>query len=177
MKKATKSKSSKQSKSVQSSLSVEQDIVGLITTLVHKLVSLEAKIDTVLSRLPQQKPADAVQQMPKAAPVQLHNNNRPMYQVICADCGKNCEVPFKPASGRPVYCKECFSKRKVNGSFASRPEVKPSSPVPASQTVLEKAPKSKPVKSAAAKSAGSATAKSAKKSAAKKKSPAKKAKK
>lgn len=165
-------------KETQPALSVEQDIVGLISTLVHKLVSLEAKIDTVLSRLPQQKPAEAVhQQMPKAAPVQPHNNNRPMYQVICADCGKNCEVPFKPAAGRPVYCKECFSRRKANGSFAPRPEVKPSEPVPAPQPALEKAPENKPVKPAAAKPSRSTAAKSAKKSAAKKKSPSNRAKK
>ncbi|MCX6649853.1 MAG: hypothetical protein NTV61_10790 [Candidatus Bathyarchaeota archaeon] len=26
------------------------------------------------------------------------------------DCGKVCEVPFKPTAGRPVYCKDCFPK-------------------------------------------------------------------
>ncbi|MCK5451357.1 MAG: hypothetical protein KAI70_06295, partial [Candidatus Omnitrophica bacterium] len=25
---------------------------------------------------------------------------------------KECEVPFKPRDDRPVYCKDCFSKRK-----------------------------------------------------------------
>jgi len=35
---------------------------------------------------------------------------REMYPAICADCGKETEVPFEPRSGRPVYCNECFAK-------------------------------------------------------------------
>jgi CxxC-x17-CxxC domain-containing protein len=37
---------------------------------------------------------------------------REMHKAICADCKKECEVPFKPREDRPVYCKECFSKHK-----------------------------------------------------------------
>lgn len=37
---------------------------------------------------------------------------REMHKTTCAECGKKCEVPFKPTEGRPVYCKECFMKRK-----------------------------------------------------------------
>ncbi len=37
---------------------------------------------------------------------------REMHKAICADCKKECEVPFKPREDRPVYCKECFAKRK-----------------------------------------------------------------
>jgi CxxC-x17-CxxC domain-containing protein len=37
---------------------------------------------------------------------------REMHKAVCADCGKECEVPFKPSGDRPVYCKECFMKRK-----------------------------------------------------------------
>jgi CxxC-x17-CxxC domain-containing protein len=37
---------------------------------------------------------------------------REMHKVTCSDCKKECEVPFKPSGDRPVYCKECFSKRK-----------------------------------------------------------------
>ena len=35
-----------------------------------------------------------------------------MFKAMCAECQKDCEVPFKPSGDRPVYCKECFSKRK-----------------------------------------------------------------
>lgn len=37
---------------------------------------------------------------------------REMHKATCADCGKECEVPFKPAEGRPVYCRDCYSKHK-----------------------------------------------------------------
>lgn len=37
---------------------------------------------------------------------------REMHKATCAECGNECEVPFKPRGDRPVYCKECFLKRK-----------------------------------------------------------------
>ena len=39
---------------------------------------------------------------------------RQMYPALCAECGKNTEVPFEPREGRPVYCSECFSKIRTN---------------------------------------------------------------
>jgi CxxC-x17-CxxC domain-containing protein len=35
-----------------------------------------------------------------------------MHKAVCADCKKECEVPFKPKEDRPVYCRDCFSKHK-----------------------------------------------------------------
>ena len=40
---------------------------------------------------------------------------REMHKVTGSECKKECEVPFKPSGDRPVYCKECFSKRKDAG--------------------------------------------------------------
>ena len=37
---------------------------------------------------------------------------REMHKATCADCGAECEVPFKPTEGRPVYCRNCFQKHK-----------------------------------------------------------------
>ena len=37
---------------------------------------------------------------------------REMHKITCAECGKEAEVPFKPSGDRPVYCKECFLKKK-----------------------------------------------------------------
>ena len=34
-------------------------------------------------------------------------------KAICSDCGKECEVPFKPTAGRPVYCRDCFAKHRA----------------------------------------------------------------
>lgn len=39
-------------------------------------------------------------------------SSRQMHKAKCSDCGAETEVPFKPAEGRPVYCKECFRKKK-----------------------------------------------------------------
>lgn len=35
---------------------------------------------------------------------------REMHDVICAGCGVQTQVPFKPSGGRPVYCRECFQR-------------------------------------------------------------------
>ena len=37
---------------------------------------------------------------------------REMHKATCADCKQDCEVPFKPTEGKPVYCKECYQKHK-----------------------------------------------------------------
>ncbi|MFC1691582.1 CxxC-x17-CxxC domain-containing protein [Nanoarchaeota archaeon] len=37
---------------------------------------------------------------------------REMHKAVCADCGNECEVPFKPSGERPVYCRECFQSHK-----------------------------------------------------------------
>ncbi|UZE91880.1 MAG: DNA-directed RNA polymerase [Methanosarcinales archaeon] len=37
---------------------------------------------------------------------------REMHKVTCADCGAETEVPFKPDGTRPVYCRDCYQKRK-----------------------------------------------------------------
>jgi CxxC-x17-CxxC domain-containing protein len=40
---------------------------------------------------------------------------RQMFDAVCTECGKKTQVPFKPAADRPVYCKDCFLKRKAKG--------------------------------------------------------------
>lgn len=47
----------------------------------------------------------------------FRNNNfdrgpREMHKAVCSECKKECEVPFKPTEGKPVYCQECFSKHR-----------------------------------------------------------------
>lgn len=36
---------------------------------------------------------------------------REMTSVVCAGCGANTEVPFKPTGSKPVYCRDCFNAR------------------------------------------------------------------
>ena len=38
--------------------------------------------------------------------------SREMHKSVCADCGKECEVPFQPTGDRPVYCSECWAKNR-----------------------------------------------------------------
>ncbi len=37
---------------------------------------------------------------------------REMHKAVCSECGNECEVPFKPTEGKPVYCKECYMSKK-----------------------------------------------------------------
>lgn len=34
-----------------------------------------------------------------------------LFDVTCDDCAKQCQVPFRPSSDKPVYCRDCFSKK------------------------------------------------------------------
>lgn len=40
------------------------------------------------------------------------SQSREMYDAVCASCGKPTKVPFQPRGDRPVYCSDCFSKRR-----------------------------------------------------------------
>ena len=155
MKKSSKTKSS------QTQASATQDIVGLITTLVERLVSLETKMDTVLSRLPTRPAEPPRQHHLPSAPHALPGNARPMYTAICADCGKNCEVPFKPSAGRSVYCKGCYSARRNNGSSVSRADMRPKE----TQPIHARHPEKPQVAKAAASARKKAPAKKARKKA------------
>jgi len=37
---------------------------------------------------------------------------RQLHDAICADCGEATQVPFKPSGDRPVYCRDCYAKRR-----------------------------------------------------------------
>jgi len=37
---------------------------------------------------------------------------REMHPAVCAQCGKDTMVPFRPRGDRPVYCSDCFSSMK-----------------------------------------------------------------
>jgi len=44
-----------------------------------------------------------------------YRSSRQMHAAVCAECGKECEVPFEPREGKPVYCSNCYSKIKLGG--------------------------------------------------------------
>jgi len=33
---------------------------------------------------------------------------RQMFPAVCAECGKDTEVPFEPRGDKPVYCSDCY---------------------------------------------------------------------
>ena len=40
---------------------------------------------------------------------------RQLYDVKCAKCGKQTQVPFKPSGDRPVYCRDCYMEQRKGG--------------------------------------------------------------
>lgn len=49
-----------------------------------------------------------------ARPMQMH-------QATCNECGKGCEVPFRPTGERPVYCRDCFASKGPGADREARP--------------------------------------------------------
>ncbi len=45
---------------------------------------------------------------------------REMYPAVCAQCGKETQVPFQPRGDRPVYCSECYSAQRSSGGYERR---------------------------------------------------------
>ena len=79
-------------------------IVGILTHLGHRC---GAGIERHRQRL----------QLERAARLSAEKgggSRGPMqkYPAVCAQCGKETEVPFEPRSGRPVYCSDCYRKVK-----------------------------------------------------------------
>ncbi|MEI7752508.1 MAG: CxxC-x17-CxxC domain-containing protein [Candidatus Omnitrophota bacterium] len=122
------------------------ELVAMMTKISERLEVLEKKTDLVISQTsvrssegreyPKPVPQPSVPSQPfrqpdpsqqrsnevKPVPVQTQaqNHQRPgrvLHKAVCADCHRDCEIPFKPTGERPVYCKECFSKRKGGNSF------------------------------------------------------------
>ncbi len=38
---------------------------------------------------------------------------REMFTATCSACGQETQVPFRPTSGKPVYCSACFAQRRA----------------------------------------------------------------
>lgn len=48
------------------------------------------------------------------------DSRRPsMHDAVCDDCGRDCQVPFRPSGEKPVYCNDCFDKK--GGRDSNRP--------------------------------------------------------
>jgi CxxC-x17-CxxC domain-containing protein len=121
------------------------DIAAFMFRIEQKLAFIEKKMDLLIGQTPSKSfeanlPVSSVlQTVPQhlspevqrvSGPGASHGHSRgrrekTLHKTVCADCQKDCEVPFKPTGERPVYCKECFSSRK-----ASRPVKAPAAQLP-----------------------------------------------
>ncbi len=43
-----------------------------------------------------------------------------MFKAVCSECGNSCEVPFRPSGDKPVFCNDCFGKKKNDMGGAPR---------------------------------------------------------
>ena len=41
--------------------------------------------------------------------------DRQMHDAVCSKCGKDCQVPFRPTAGKPIFCENCFEKPSMGG--------------------------------------------------------------
>ena len=46
-----------------------------------------------------------IEEMEPAEPEEMH-------EAVCSDCGETCKLPFQPNPNRPVYCQNCWEKRR-----------------------------------------------------------------
>lgn len=46
---------------------------------------------------------------------------REFFTATCADCGKECEVPFRPTQGRPIYCRDCYRRNRPEKKKYNKP--------------------------------------------------------
>ncbi len=120
---------------------VDPYLDGLFTKLLERLTSLDRKMDSLISRSSVKHPQNGNNPSVPVSPAPVQppaRKERTLYEAICADCSKVCEVPFRPVEGRAVYCKECFGKRKNGGNRPGMPILTPAmaSPKPVSKLGL-----------------------------------------
>ena len=113
----------------------EPGVADAINKVQQQLSAMEKKLDILISQ-PLKRPFEkSYSQKPfqRFDHSNRHDRGRQGHglrertytRVICADCSKECEVPFKPSADRPVYCKDCFSKRKGGGQFNANRDNRP----------------------------------------------------
>lgn len=130
---------------------VDPYLEGLMAKLLERLLGIEKQLNTVIAQTAGKPSGDG--DSPKQVPPR---HERTLYEAICADCHKVCEVPFRPSENRPVYCKECFARRKSGGSGNALPALTPVAlaPKPVSKPVVSRQvppplpPRTRPAKKA-----------------------------
>jgi len=127
-KKITKTKI-KKTRSVKSKVAVED----LMDELQSKFAVIDGKLDALIVRLSVISHKASVEHDPDfktratdtkkyTIPQDKDPRDRKVYKAVCEHCKKECEVPFMPRTGRPVYCKPCFISRRNRTGSTSFPD-------------------------------------------------------
>lgn len=103
------------------------DTAKVLVQIQEQLAVLNNKLDDFINKsltdlaqtLAAQKAAAAQRLVVSTPPAPVARPTPPQhvrtkYAIVCFQCGKDSELPFKPTAGRPVYCAECFAQRKSN---------------------------------------------------------------
>lgn len=102
------------------------DTSEVLVQIQEQLAVLNNKFDDFINKsltdlaqtLAIQKAAAAPRPVQTTPPAPMrppqYQNTRPKFAIVCFQCGKDSELPFKPTPGRPVYCAECFAIRRVS---------------------------------------------------------------
>ncbi len=122
-------------KSVVTAPRDEPGVADTINKMQQQLSAMEKKLDILIgqsSKKPfeksySQRPPRPFERSPRHDREKQGNGfrERTFTRVVCSDCSKECEIPFKPSGGRPVYCKECFSKRRKDNPFNANRDNRP----------------------------------------------------
>ncbi len=127
MKKLLKRKDQENQEDQEEVVTGEPDVLTLLQEIQQQLISLEEKIDGLASQS-QERPRERSFRRDRGdREGGFRDRERSFTRAVCAQCNKECEVPFKPTGDRPVYCKDCFSKRNEGGSFEGRRDSRPRS--------------------------------------------------
>jgi CxxC-x17-CxxC domain-containing protein len=121
----------------------EIDLLSLINNIKTQLIELDKKVNTLIFRsLPETKidPKPTINNTPPPIRPIDNNRGRVMHTAICADCKKECTIPFKPSGDRPVYCKDCFSRRKVISMSGIKVDDKPQINIQEQKVKVKKKP-------------------------------------
>ena len=92
---------------------MKNDDSEILARIEAQLTSLDRKVDALMHS--SQQPMER-----ERSSRGFGDKGKMTYKAVCAECGQNCGVPFKPVGGRPVFCSECFAKQQGESSSDSK---------------------------------------------------------
>ncbi len=113
----------------------EPDLAGFISRVQQQLSAMEKKLDILINQSSKRPFERNYSQKPSPSFDRSHRNDRGWQgdgrrektytRVICSDCNKECEIPFKPSEDRPVFCSDCFAIRNKDHSYSPNQNKRP----------------------------------------------------